>query len=124
VIERSVSRDDTPQLDAYLEDLANSRNRRKQSRFTDILARFEALSIYGELEPPREINDLRGSIREIKTAEDRILFFEVAATTRHRRAVRLTNACEKRVSKTSHGRLPRKHLELAEAIERIDREHG
>lgn len=121
-IEQAISKDIPPQVYAYLDELSSSNDRKKQIRFAGILVRFEAFSIYGELEPPRELNYLRGNLQEIKTQQDRVLFYEVPATANHRRAVRLTNACEKRVSKTSRGKLPRKHLELGEAIERIDRD--
>lgn len=122
-IEEAVSRDGNSQVGEYLADLQNSGDRAKQQRFEDIAERFEYYSIYGKLEPKRQLRHLQGEIWEIKTAEDRILFFEMVATNRHARVARLTNCCEKSKSKTAAGKLPVKHIRKAVAIREIDTGH-
>jgi hypothetical protein len=121
-IEQAWSNDEPAQAMEYLERLQGG-TRTERMRFSDVLARFEQYSIYGQLEPRRQLRFLAGDIYEIKTAEDRILFYEIPASTGHKRAVRVTNACEKGKSKTAEGKLPRKHLERAFGIERLDRSH-
>ncbi|MFT3798104.1 hypothetical protein [Microbacterium sp.] len=119
-IELADSVEPMPQADAYLADL----QRRHPRRFSDIAVRFEHYSIYGRFEPIRELRQSRGDIWEIKTAEGRVLHFELSATSRHKRVVRVTNCCEKSKSKTQEGRLPEHHIRKAEAIKKVDDERG
>jgi hypothetical protein len=123
-IEQAVSGDEIPQAMRFLEDLYSSTDQGKRARFDDIWVRFEYYSIYGSLEPPRQLRHLEREIWEIKTAEDRVLFYELSECADHKRVVRVTNCAEKSVSKTREGKLPPKHIRRAEAIERIDRNHG
>lgn len=116
--------DDPPQACNYFNRLQESRTKSEQMRLADIAVRFEFYSVYGHLEPKREIRHLSGSTWEIKTAEDRILFYEVPATRDHKRAVRVTNCCEKSKSKTAEGTLPKKHIRKAQAIEKKDESNG
>lgn len=123
VIEQATG-DDEGQALAYLSDLYHAKSKAKRLRFEDVVARFEVYSIYGDLEPKRELRHLEGNVWEIKTPQDRVLFFEIGPTDVHRRAARVTNCCEKRVSVTAEGRLPAHHIRKAQAIERKDQHHG
>ena len=122
VIELAITRDLPGQAWSYLAALQASNRRADQQRFEDIAERFEHYSIYGELEPKVQLRHLEGDIWEIKTAEDRILFFHTDANG-HKRAARVTNCCEKSKSKTQQGKLPVKHIRLAGAIQKVDRSH-
>ncbi|GAA1962638.1 hypothetical protein GCM10009816_25750 [Microbacterium aquimaris] len=105
----------------YLESLSESTSKADMQRFEDLVDRLERLSIYGDLEPKRELRHLEGDTWEIKTAADRVLFYFVQADGRHKKAVRVTNCAEKTKAKTAQGRLPAKHKNRAARIQKEDR---
>ncbi|WP_156056496.1 hypothetical protein [Streptosporangium roseum] len=79
----------------------------------DILVRLERYAVTGTLAVPRELNDLRDGIREIKAGDVRLPFFDVPGSIAN--AIRLTSGFFKSSWKT-----PRKHIDEAIWVRRED----
>lgn len=100
--------------DEFLVALENSRKPKDRDRLAAILMLFEDYA-EGELEIPRELNDLRDGVREIKAGDVRLPFFEVDGTKTG--AIRLTHGFVKRGEKA-----PREQIDKASWIRREDKE--
>ncbi|MEV6863279.1 hypothetical protein AB0M44_20020 [Streptosporangium subroseum] len=87
--------------DAFIKKLEASRARRDAERLADILVRFERYAITGSLAIPRELNDLRDGIKEIKAGDVRLPFFDVPKSSTG--AIRLTSGFIKKSWRTPRG---------------------
>ncbi|WP_020544481.1 hypothetical protein [Nonomuraea coxensis] len=99
--------------DAFLTQLEQSRSRKDVVRLAEILVRFERYALTGSLAVPRELNDLRGGIREIKAGDVRLPFFDVPRSNAG--AIRLTSGFLKKSWRT-----PRRHIDEAIWVRRED----
>ncbi|GHE43842.1 hypothetical protein GCM10017673_52480 [Streptosporangium violaceochromogenes] len=99
--------------DEFIKKLENSRKPKDAQRLADILVRLERFAATGTLAVPRELNDLRDGIREIKAGDVRLPFFDVPRTFSG--AIRLTGGFLKRSWRT-----PRNHIDEAIWVRRED----
>lgn len=98
-------------------DHGSSRAReRRQQRYADLIDRLDVFSSTGKLQPKRQLRHILGEIWEIKTAEDRLLFYNSDHTCRSSRIVRLTNGFAKAFGKTAEGKIPQRHIRAAEWV--------
>ncbi|WP_329092366.1 hypothetical protein [Streptosporangium sp. NBC_01469] len=67
----------------------------------DIIIRLERYAATGTLAVPRELNDLRDGIREIKVGDVRLPFFDVPGSVAN--AIRLTSGFLKKSWQTPRG---------------------
>lgn len=105
----------------YLRSLENAKNKKKRQRYADLAHRFKVYSLTGYLEVPREMRKITDLVSEIKTAEDRILFYETAqCATRSAFTTRLTHGFEKRIGKTREGKIPGGQIRRAEWVRKSD----
>jgi hypothetical protein len=103
--------------------LRGATNRNKRARYQDLLERLEQYANYGDLDIPTELRQIQGDIWEIKTAEDRILFYRTEASNHHRSTVRLLYAFAKSKGKTVEGKIPPAYIRRAEWVMKGDRAH-
>lgn len=99
--------------DEFIKKLENSRSDKDMARLADILVRLERFAMTGTLAVPRELNDLREGIREIKAGDVRLPFFDVPQSTSG--AIRLTSGFLKKSWRT-----PRRHIDEAIWVRRED----
>ncbi|GII87421.1 hypothetical protein Ssi03_54110 [Sphaerisporangium siamense] len=113
MIEAARTRDGEYRADSFMRMLESSRSRKDETRLADILIRFERYAHTGSLPVPRELNDLRDGIKEIKAGDVRLPFFDVVKSSAA--AIRLTSGFLKKSWKT-----PRKQIDEAMWIRRED----
>jgi phage-related protein len=94
MIEAARIEDGTSPVDDYLNALSCSKREVDRDRLARILIRFEAFAKRGELEVPRELNELRDGLWEFKAQRDRIPFFYLHGDKP--RALRVTHGFLKR----------------------------
>ena len=82
-------------------------------RLASLMFRIEHYARYGELVIPRELNELRDGLWEVKAGDVRMIFF--AADHSDRGAIRLTNGFVK-----SSQRTPRREIDTAIWVRRED----
>ena len=122
VVEAAVDPDGASVIVQQLRQLSQSPRRAVQQRWEDLNERFVQLAIYGELEIPREMRNIEDELWEIKTSEDRVLFYERVASG-HPRSVRLAYLFGKTKGKTPQGKMPAKHIRKGLWIVRGDAAH-
>lgn len=113
MIEAAVDGDGAARAEIFIDRLGASRVGKDLIRLTDSLIRLEDFARTGSLDIPRELNDLRDGIKEIKVGDVRWLFYEPAP--RACASVRLTHAFLKGTQRT-----PRREIDLALWIRRED----
>lgn len=105
-----------------LVELRDSRSQKKRERYDNLAYRIVRYARDGHLKVPRELNRLSEQIEELKTSDDRLLFFRLEEEPGLKgRRVRLTHLYKKGTQ-----RAPRGEIARAEAIAREDarRESG
>ncbi|MBT2509675.1 hypothetical protein J7I98_28140 [Streptomyces sp. ISL-98] len=100
MIEAARVADGHSPVDEYLNALLSSKKDADQDRLATILIRFEAFARRGELEVPRELNELRDGLWEFKATQDRIPFFYLEE--KKSRTLRVTHGFFKRQIFTPH----------------------
>lgn len=113
VIEAAWTRDHRAPSDEFLQDLEG--RKRTLSLAAAVAMRFEDLARYGKLEIPRELNELRDGLWEIKAERVRLPFFWMLEPS-HARAIRLTHGFLKGTERT-----PRREIDRAGWIRTEDR---
>jgi hypothetical protein len=98
--------------DEFLRMLAGG-GRANLRRLADIMVRFEDMARLGTLPIPRELNELRGGIWEIKAGNVRLPFFDVDRLPITE--LRVTSGFLKRQERT-----PRREIDRAEWVRRED----
>ncbi|WP_062345959.1 hypothetical protein [Herbidospora yilanensis] len=106
MIEAARTRAGECRADDFLRRLEESRQPKDAARLADVLIRMERYAVTGSLAVPRELNNLRDGIREIKAGDVRLPFFEVPGSAAD--AVRLTSGFIKQ-----SWRAPRKYIDEA-----------
>lgn len=106
-----------------LERMRTSSKRSMRDRYSDLAVRFRDFADFGALEIPGEMRQLKGELWEIKTSEDRILFYEVKPAG-HKRAIRILDCFEKKFNKTPQGKAPRKIFDRGDWMIRRDKSYG
>lgn len=114
MIEAAVFPNGECPVDEFLASLENSRKPRDRDRLATILMLLEDYA-EGELEIPRELNDLRDGIWELKAGDVRLPFFAVEGTRTG--AIRLTHGFVKQGEKA-----PRKQIDMALWVRSKDKE--
>jgi hypothetical protein len=96
-------------VEAFLRGLETSRKGRSAQkntlRLADIAIRIETYARTGNLETPRELNDLRDGLREIKAGDVRLPFYELIDENHLAMIARLTSGFFKGTQET-----PRKQI--------------
>jgi phage-related protein len=105
MIEAARTVDGASPVDDWLRTLERSRNPKDQRRAAEIAILFEDYADNETLEVPRELNDLRDGIRELKPGDVRLPFFEVPRTRSG--AIRLTHGFLKRSWKAPRAEIDR-----------------
>lgn len=102
-------------VDEYISSLERSRRRKDRNALAVIALIFEEYARTGELEFPRELNNLHDGIREIKAGVHRFPFFHLPAETHTDSSVRLTHGFLKQGPQA-----PREHIDRAKWVRRED----
>jgi len=102
-------------VDDYLMALERSRKSKDRERVATIAILLEDYADHETLAVPRELNDLRDGIRELKPGDVRLPFFEVGGSRSG--AIRLTHGFLKRQRRT-----PREEIDMAIWVRKQDRE--
>lgn len=103
MIEAALAADGVALADEYLAALEKSKKDRDQDHLTDIVLVFEEFARTGELIIPRELNELRDGLWEIKVGKARFPFFYLAESAAG--ALRLTHWFKKGTDKTPIGEI-------------------
>jgi phage-related protein len=114
MIEAARTRDDAVLADEFLRDL--ERTRGGLARLADVAMRFEDLALTGTLEIPRELNELRDDLWEVKVEKIRLPFFWLQQPFKST-AIRLTHGFMKNTQRT-----PRKEIDRAQWVRKEDLE--
>jgi phage-related protein len=115
MIEAARTVDGGHPVEQYLADLERSRKPKDRDRIARIAILLEEYADNETLEVPRELNDLRDGIRELKPGDVRLPFFEVERSRAG--AIRLTHGFVKRSLKA-----PREEIDKALWVRKQDRE--
>jgi phage-related protein len=105
MIEAALTIDDGSLVDKFLTKLERSRKSKDRDRVATIAILMEEYADNETLEVPRELNDLRDGIRELKPGDVRLPFFEVEGTRSG--AIRLTHGFFKGTQKAPLGEIHR-----------------
>lgn len=88
------------------------------NRLADVATVVETYARTGELEKPRELNDLEGDLRELKAGDVRLSFYEVTDDLHGKPVIRLTEGFLKTQLPTQ-----RKHINWGLRVVREDRQY-
>lgn len=122
VVEAGIDPTGNSPIIAQLESMRHSSRAKIRDRYADILVRFAELANYGSLDIPGEMRPLVGELWEIKTSEDRVLFYDRKPSA-HKRAIRVLHQFMKSSGKTSQGKTPRNVLDRGTWIMKGDMRH-
>jgi hypothetical protein len=89
----------------FLGRLERSRKRKDTQRLADIAIVFEEYGQTGSLKIPRELNELRGGLREIKAGDTRFSFYELTDSDHSAVVTRLTGGFLKGTLRTPRGEI-------------------
>jgi hypothetical protein len=108
IIEAARTRDGEEPAEEFMQRLEDSKKKSDLQRFADVAIVFEEYGSRGTLRVPRELNQLRDGLWEIKAGDIRFPFYEM--TDGHHPAVvaRLTGAFTKGTRRT-----PRREIDRA-----------
>lgn len=105
-VEAAINPEGKSEIVDGLQEMSDSRDKRRRERYQDIMERFSLFATYGGLEIPDEMRELRGPLWEFKTSEDRVPFYR-RSVNGHRLAARVMFVFAKSGGKTAQGKTPR-----------------
>jgi hypothetical protein len=117
IIEAARTRDGAEPVEEFFRKLENSKRGSDTQRLADIAIIFEEYGQRGMLRVPRELNDLRDGLREIKVHDIRFPFYETTDSQHSAVVTRLTGAFIKGTART-----PRREIDKALWVMREDKE--
>lgn len=117
IIEAARVKSGEEPAEKFIAGLLGSRRRKDADRLADVVQVLKDYAIEGTLEIPRELNELRGELRELKAGDVRLPFYEFTDDSHPKTVTRLTSGFIKK-----QGETPRHEIDNGLWVIREDRE--
>jgi hypothetical protein len=117
IIEAARTRDGEEPVEEFMERLEDSKKRSEIERFADVAIVFEEYGSRGSLRIPRELNQLKDELWEIKAGDVRFPFYQVTDGDHPAIVARLTGAFIKGTRRT-----PRREIDRALWVMKEDKQ--